>query len=122
MAEFILIFRRDKKEFTKSYEESKADAVPEIGKKWYEWMSTLEKQGKVLRPYQRISKGSKIIYTDGSITDGPYAEIKECFAGFYLIQAANFNEATEIARKCPNLIQDGTVEVRQFIEHNDQVS
>lgn len=42
MAEFILIFRRDKKEFTKSYEQAKADATPEIGKKWYEWMNNLE--------------------------------------------------------------------------------
>ncbi len=33
MKQFILIFRRDIKEFTRQYKESLAKAVPEIGKK-----------------------------------------------------------------------------------------
>jgi hypothetical protein len=32
MTQFILIFRRDIKDFTREYKESLAEAVPEIGK------------------------------------------------------------------------------------------
>src|ERR1700730_18949481 len=32
-----------------------------------------------------------------SIRDGPFAETKECLAGFYLIDAADLNEAIQIA-------------------------
>ncbi len=36
-----------------------------------------------------------------SITDGPFAETKEQLAGFYLIDAADLNEALQVAAKIP---------------------
>jgi len=46
-----------------------------------------------------------------SITDGPFAETKEVLAGFYLIDAANINEAVKMAAQIPPA-QVGTIEVR----------
>jgi len=46
-----------------------------------------------------------------SITDGPFAETKECLAGFYLIEARDLDEAAEMASKIPPA-QVGSVEVR----------
>jgi|SRR5579872_1165929 len=46
-----------------------------------------------------------------SITDGPFAETKEHLAGFYLIEAADLNEAIQIASKIPPA-REGSVEVR----------
>lgn len=46
-----------------------------------------------------------------SITDGPFAETKECLAGFYLIEAASLDEATEMASKIPPA-EVGSIEVR----------
>jgi hypothetical protein len=43
MTGFILIFRRDIREFTRDYKESLATAVPEIGKKWFSWIGKLVK-------------------------------------------------------------------------------
>ena len=46
-----------------------------------------------------------------SVIDGPFAEAKECLAGFYLIEAADLDEATEIASRIPPA-RVGSVEVR----------
>jgi|SRR5947209_1917421 len=46
-----------------------------------------------------------------SITDGPFAETKEVLAGFYLIDAADRDEAIRIASKIPPA-RAGSIEVR----------
>jgi hypothetical protein len=46
-----------------------------------------------------------------SVTDGPFAETKECLAGFYLIEARDLNEAIQIAAKIPPA-EIGSIEVR----------
>jgi len=46
-----------------------------------------------------------------SITDGPFAETKEQLAGFYLIHAADLNEAIQIASQIPPA-RVGSIEVR----------
>jgi hypothetical protein len=51
---------------------------------------------------------------DGSggftVTDGPFAESKEALGGYYLIEAADLDEALEIAKEVP--APHGGVEVR----------
>ena len=49
------------------------------------------------------------------VLDGPYAETKEQFGGYYLIEAADMNAAMDWAVKCPASRQ-GTVEVRTVIQ------
>ncbi|MDP7733228.1 YciI family protein [Mycobacterium paragordonae] len=48
-------------------------------------------------------------------SDGPYAETKEALTGFYLIEAADLDEALRIAAEIP-AAWDGAVEVRPVIE------
>jgi hypothetical protein len=45
------------------------------------------------------------------VVDGPFAETKELLAGFYLIDAKDIDEATEIAAKIPPA-REGSIEVR----------
>ena len=49
------------------------------------------------------------------MTDGPFAETKEQLAGFYLIDAADLNEAIQLAAKIPPA-RVGSVEVRPVRE------
>jgi hypothetical protein len=49
------------------------------------------------------------------VTDGPFAETKEQLAGFYLIEARDLAEATEIASRIPPA-REGSVEVRPIRE------
>lgn len=50
-----------------------------------------------------------------SMTDGPFAETKEQLAGFYMIDAADIDEATRIAARIPPA-RVGSIEVRPVRE------
>jgi hypothetical protein len=50
-----------------------------------------------------------------SVTDGPFAETKEQLAGFYVIEAADLNEAISTAAKIPPA-REGSIEVRPVRE------
>jgi hypothetical protein len=48
------------------------------------------------------------------VADGPYSETKEVLGGFYLIEAADYNEAVARASDHPHIEYGGTIEVRQL--------
>jgi len=49
------------------------------------------------------------------MTDGPFADTKEVLGGFALIEAANLDEAIEMAANIPAARFGGTVEVRPVV-------
>lgn len=49
---------------------------------------------------------------DVVITDGPYAEAKEVLGGYFIIEAADLDEATTWASKIPAAWDGGKVELR----------
>jgi hypothetical protein len=49
-----------------------------------------------------------------TVTDGPFAETKEQLMGFWIIEAANLDEALEWTRKAP--LKEGSIEVRPLVE------
>ena len=61
----------------------------------------------------------RVIRSDGGkprATDGPYSETKEVLGGYYLIEAANYDEAVQRTLDHPHLEYGGTIEVRQTYE------
>jgi hypothetical protein len=48
------------------------------------------------------------------VTDGPFVESKEALGGYYLIEAADLDQALAIAKVCP--ARFGGVEVRPIME------
>ncbi len=48
-------------------------------------------------------------------TDGPFAEVKEYLAGFYLIDCESLDRAVEVAEKMPDAAT-GSVEVRPVLD------
>jgi hypothetical protein len=53
-------------------------------------------------------------------TDGPFAETKELFGGYYLIEARNLDEAIQVASRIPGASR-GCVEVRPVAEDDRTV-
>ena len=49
-----------------------------------------------------------------TVHDGPFAETKEQLGGFYLIEAADLDEAMEIARRVP-MLAEGSIEIRPLL-------
>jgi hypothetical protein len=49
------------------------------------------------------------------MTDGPFADTKEVLGGLFLVEAANLDEAIELAARIPVARLGGTVEVRPVV-------
>jgi hypothetical protein len=49
-------------------------------------------------------------------TDGPFADTKEVFGGYYLFEAENLDAALEVAAQVPAARLGGAVEVRPVVE------
>ena len=79
----------------------------------------LQAEGKCLAvaPLQPTLTATSIRHSEGKpiITDGPFAETREQLGGFFLVNAANLDEALDIAGKIP-AGRWGTVEVRPVLE------
>jgi len=71
------------------------------------------KAGSELQP---VSKATTVRVRDGKclVTDGPFAETKEQLGGYYLVEAADLDEATAIAARIPSA-QTGSIEVRPLV-------
>jgi len=57
----------------------------------------------------RVREGKRIV------TDGPYAETREQLGGYFMVEAANLDEAINIAGRIPGA-KKGTVEIRPVLE------
>ena len=68
-------------------------------------------------PLHPTTKATSIRVREGKrlITDGPFAETHEQLGGFFMVEAANLDEAIEIAGRIPGA-KWGTVEVRPVLE------
>jgi hypothetical protein len=66
--------------------------------------------GEELQP---TSTATTVRLQDGEVvtTDGPFAETKEQLGGFYLVEAADLDEAIQIASRIPSA-PFGSIEVR----------
>ena len=94
-------------------EDAKLTAVPD--RECLNCGDDMRKKGVLLaaEPLFPVETAKTLRVRDGriSITDGPFAETKEQLAGFYLIDAANHDEALKIAATIPPA-REGSIEVR----------
>jgi hypothetical protein len=74
----------------------------------------LFKGGEALQP---TTTATTVRVRDGETvtTDGPFAETKEALGGYYLVDAADLDEAIEVAAKIPGAAR-GSIEVRPVFE------
>jgi hypothetical protein len=79
------------------------------------------RQGKMRggAPLHPEAAGARVAVRGGraTVTDGPFAETKEVVGGFFLIDAANRDEAIEIAKRCPHA-RVGIVELRPLSDRD----
>lgn len=67
---------------------------------------------------QPVETATTVRIQDGKTltTDGPFADTKEVFGGYYLFEADNLDEAIEVAGRIPAARLGGAVEVRPLME------
>jgi hypothetical protein len=66
------------------------------------------------------SSGVRVSYKGGkpAVTDGPFAEAKECVGGYWMIQVKSQEEAVEWAKRAP-MGDNEIIEVRRVQEMED---
>jgi hypothetical protein len=129
---YLLMLYADEKAGAEMPPEDMAGAMQQMGA----YQAALEKAGafvataalqptweaKTLRmeggaPTRRVGPDGNISYVNEGgelkVHDGPYAETREQLGGYYIIEAANMNEALEWAARCPGA-QWGSIEVRPY--------
>lgn len=77
------------------------------------------KAGEGLHP---SVKGARVRFSGKQrhVVDGPFAEVKELIAGFWIWECASLQEAIEWVKRCPNPMPgDSEIEIRQVFEADD---
>ena len=95
-------------------DEALAKAPPSLWGEYAAFNEALVKAGGT--PGLRLdhaNKGRSVTQRNGKpeLLDGPYADTKEQFAGYFMLDLPNIDAAVEWAARCPSA-QYGTVEVR----------
>ena len=83
--------------------------------KYQAWIDKSRKSGRYVSSEKLGEEGGKLLGLQRerlSIVDGPYSEAKEVVGGYFLLRAADYDEAIEITRDCP-FLEDGRIEIRQ---------
>lgn len=84
--------------------------------KWFAWVEQLNKEGKYVSG-EALLPGGKLVSGNSTATDGPFTEGKEVVGGFFVINAANIEEAIANAQaNYPDFTYGGTVQVRPVMK------
>jgi len=72
---------------------------------------------------QPSSNGARVKFSGNkrTVVDGPFTEVKELIAGFWLWQVKSREEAIEWVKRCPHPMpgEDAEIEIRQLYEAED---
>ncbi len=111
MKEYLLLFRGgDNPDMQNSPNAFQAHMA-----RWMQWMSDMQKQGRLVGGQPLSQEGKQLSGTNKVISDGPFMEGKEFVGGYLLIKATGFDEAVLLSKNCPILeFENGNVEVREI--------
>jgi hypothetical protein len=108
MAKFLFVYRG-------SYELKKQlspEQMEQQMQRWNTWMQEGMQKGWLLEMGDALLPEGRVVNPKKVVTDGPFAEAKEILGGYSVVQAQTIDAAAEIAKGCPALLYEGSVEVR----------
>lgn len=76
------------------------------------WRKGVEAKGHKISGEKLQDGTGRVLRPGRAPIDGPFTEAKEVVGGFFLISAANYDEAAAIAATCPHA-GFGSIEVRE---------
>ncbi len=92
------------------------DSMMDIIKDYVAWVEDLSAKGIYQGGHKLIdTPGQTLTCADGGITvtDAPFAEVSEILGGLMIIAAEDMDAATAIAKTCPHLVHNSTLEIRE---------
>lgn len=89
----------------------------QVMQKWMTWLQDLERKGHLKDKGQPLEGSGKIVSgSKKTVTDGPFAEVKDLVGGFSLVEATDLDQAAELSKGCPVLERGGAVEIRPIMK------
>jgi hypothetical protein len=108
MAKFLFIYRGA----SEARRTMRPEEMQQSMQKWGEWIAQGLQKGWMLDAGDALTEEGRVVNAKRVVTDGPFVESKEIVGGFSIVEAANIDDAAELAKGCPALLTDGRVEVR----------
>ncbi|MFN0156825.1 MAG: YciI family protein [Bacteroidota bacterium] len=100
-----------------SYDGLSPDATQKQMDKWFAWIEKLSSQGKYDSGEALLPGGKVVSQKSGKIhVDGPFAESKEEIGGYFVLKAANVDEAVELCKDYPDFGIGGKIHVREVMK------
>src|SRR6478672_1506578 len=115
MSQYLILIYGDEK----AYADGGQGLWDEVMKGHMEFGTTYEKNiagGNALQTVDTATSIRKDAKGSFTVTDGPFVETKEALGGYYLVEAADLDEAIEMAKQVPVL--KGRLEVRPIMVFN----
>ncbi len=84
--------------------------------KWMAWIDKLAKAGKYDSGEPLMPGGKIISGTNKTVTDGPFAEAKEIVGGYFIVNAADYDEVIQICNDYPDYEYGGKVQIRHVMK------
>ena len=109
MNEYLLFFRQAN---YGDYQKTSKEKMETMAKKWQDWAAGISAHGKLVSYGPRLAMEGKVLKNGGTITDGPFVELREILGSFITIKANDLEEATTLAHGCPAIEEGGSVEIR----------
>lgn len=100
-------------EGVKSSKQPSAQQMQEIMGKWMAWIDKLAKAGKYDSGEPLLPTGKIVSGKNKAVTDAAFAEGKEIIGGYFIINAADYDEAVALCADYPDYENGGTVIIRQ---------
>ena len=113
MSQFILLLHETPSDFSSV----SADELQQIIGEYVAWRRKIDAEGKFVAGEKLKDEGGRHVSMrngQARVVDGPYAEAKEVMGGYFVINAADYNEAVETSKGCPHLKYGGWIEVREI--------
>ena len=107
--QYLLLIYDNERRYSQGYDQSELKEYQAFGQKFAKAIQG----GHALQPTP-TAKTVRLRNGKPSINDGPFAETKEQLGGYYLVEAHDINEATNIAAKIPGA-RFGSIEVRPIM-------
>lgn len=84
--------------------------------KWMDWIDKLAKENKYVGGEPLLPGGKLIKGSASHVTDGPYTEGKEIVGGYFIINAADYDEAVALCADYPDYATGGSIQVRHVMK------
>src|SRR4029077_8164900 len=82
--------------------------------RWSQWIRRGLSEGWLLDAGDALMPEGRVFNNKSAWRDGPLVESKEVVGGYSVIKAASFDEAVRHAKTCPNVVEGGSLEIRQM--------